>query len=899
MTEGAALPVYDFVLDDFQRRAIAALNHGNSVLVAAPTGSGKTVVAEHAVADAIAHGEKAFYTTPIKALSNQKYHDFVTRYGLERVGLLTGDNTINPEAPIVVMTTEVLRNMIYAASFTLAHLRYVVLDEVHYLQDAYRGPVWEEVIIHLPRSVRLVCLSATVSNADELAEWISTVRGPTKAVIEYQRPVELENLYMVGERGIDYPHLLPVVIGDRPNPEARKLDEEALRGPRINKGKRRPGRKLYTPRRVEVVERLGEASMLPALYFIFSRAACDEAVRQCLDAHVLLTDADERLRIRAICEQHVRTLSDDDLDILGWARWMSGMEAGIASHHAGMVPPFKEAVEACFMAGLVKLVFATETLALGINMPARSVVIEKLTKFTGERHEFLTPSQYTQLTGRAGRRGIDDHGNAVVLWSPFISFEQVAALAMARSFALSSAFRPTYNMAVNLVRRYPPEEARHLLNLSFAQYISDREVVGLEVQLERIAQKREEAQEAIQCELGDPVELVMLEKRIQELRKEAPSKLHQIEDALALLRPGDVIDVPDRRQPTTAVVLSSARRQGGTRLRVLTANKHRLVFGPADFDRAPQQLGRLELPTPYAPHSPTYQRAVATLLSKSRLRKPPAKGSIKESAKMKGGKKQTTSLAKLESAVSQHPVAGCPDVEVHRRAVRDSERLSNQYDQIKRRVLGHSSTIARSFDRILQVLEELKYLKGWTLTKRGDGLARIFHEADLLLTECLNAGLFDDLDPQSIAALASLFTYESRGSGQDTVPWFPTAKLRKRWAEIEGLRLRVIDIEERVGVPPIRELDPGFVGLAYAWVGGEDLVEVLENEELSGGDFVRNIKQLIDLLRQIADAAPLPSTSDAARQASTALFRGIVAASSAVTDGDDYSDSDSDDYSQG
>lgn len=876
-------PVHDFVLDEFQRRAIEVLDRMESVLVAAPTGSGKTVVAEHAVADALAHGEKAFYTTPIKALSNQKYHDFVSRYGTDRVGLLTGDNTINGEAPVVIMTTEVLRNMIYAASATLDGLRFVVLDEVHYLQDAYRGPVWEEVIIHLPRSVRLVCLSATVSNAADLAEWISTVRGPTTAVIEVERPVELENLYMVGERSSDRLHMLPVVVGDRPNPQARRLEEEGARGTGRQRG-RRPGRRLFTPRRVEVADALAEASMLPALYFIFSRVGCDEAVRQCLDAHVRLTDADERRRIRALCEHHVRSLSDDDLEVLGWDRWMTGMEAGIGAHHAGMVPPFKEAVEACFAAGLVKLVFATETLALGINMPARSVVIEKLTKYTGDRHEFLTPSQYTQLTGRAGRRGIDERGNAIVLWSPYVTFEQVAALVMARSFALTSAFRPTYNMAVNLVRRYPPDEAHHLLNLSFAQYLGDREVVGLEVQLERIASRREEAERGLRCTLGDPLELVMLERRLQDARREGPSAFRAMDDALSRLRPGDVLEVPHRREYVKAVVLSAARRQGSTRLAVVTEGRRRLVLGPADFDLAPQRLGHVELPVPYAPHSPGYQRSVAALLSRVRLRGPERRSTEKRQAHEAIGGSGSMGVAKLEAAVSGHPVFSCPEVDRHRRAARDTQRLSEEYDRIKRRVLGHESTLARSFDRILKVLEELGHLSGWQLSDRGNVLARLFHEADLLLAECLHAGLFDGLDPPSIAALASLFTYESRGSADDVAPAFPTAELRRRWAEVEGLRLRIVELEERVGVPPVRALDPGFVGLAYDWAGGQELVEVLEHEELSGGDFVRNVKQLIDLLRQIGDAAPLAATAAAARSASAALFRGIVAASSAVED---------------
>src|SRR5581483_2890012 len=405
-----------FDLDGFQVRAFDALDEGHSVLVAAPTGSGKTVVAEYAVDRAIHEGRKAFYTTPLKALSNQKYGDLVRRYGVERVGLLTGDNAINGDAPVVVMTTEVLRNMIYAGSSALEGLRYVVLDEVHYLQNPYRGAVWEEVIIHAPPEIDLVCLSATVSNAEEFAEWIQTVRGTTTAIIEERRPIELENLYMVGDRGTEKVHLLPTFVDGRPNPEASNLDDRAFIG---TAGRGRARRRLFTPRRTEVVEDLRDRTMLPAIYFIFSRAGCDEAVARCLQEGVRLTTPEERTEIRAIVESKVEVMSDADLALLDYAPWLAGLEAGLAAHHAGLVPPFKEAVEACFERALVKVVFATETLSLGINMPARTVVIEKLTKFTGERHEHLTPGEYTQLTGRAGRRGIDDRGYAVVLWSPW------------------------------------------------------------------------------------------------------------------------------------------------------------------------------------------------------------------------------------------------------------------------------------------------------------------------------------------------------------------------------------------------------------------------------------------------------------------------------------------------
>ena len=381
-----------------------------------------------------------------------------------------------------------------------------MLDEVHFLQDTYRGPVWEEVIVHLPAHVQLVCLSATVSNTAELAAWIQTVRGPTTPVVELRRPVHLHDRYLVGDRTNDRMHFLETFEGGRPNPEAIKLDASAVRSrlarnERVTRGSGR--RVLYTPGRVETVDLLDQRGLLPAIVFIFSRNQCEEAARACLTAGLRLTSGPERDRIREIVGARLEGIGDEDLAVLGYGQFLAQLEAGIAAHHAGMVPAFKEVVEACFVEGLIKAVFATETLAVGINMPARTVVIEKLTKFTGDHHEMLTAGEYTQLTGRAGRRGIDDEGHAVVLWSPFVSFEQVAALAASRTFHLRSAFRPTYNMAANLVGTYTTEQAHHLLNLSFAQYQSDRDVVRLEARLDRVRSQLDAARTAAVSPYGD------------------------------------------------------------------------------------------------------------------------------------------------------------------------------------------------------------------------------------------------------------------------------------------------------------------------------------------------------------------------------------------------------------
>src|SRR3954451_7502412 len=388
-----------FSLDSFQVEACEALDEGKGVLVCAPTGAGKTVVGEFAVHKALSEGRKAFYTTPIKALSNQKYNDLVERYGEATVGLLTGDNAINGDAPVVVMTTEVLRNMLYAESPALLGLGYVVMDEVHYLADRFRGAVWEEVIIHLPPSVTLVSLSATVSNYEEFADWLVTVRGETEVVVSEDRPVPLWQHMLVGKRMFDLFHDADAARKHDVHPELLRYSREMLRRLEMTTGLDRGGRarprRWQPPLRADVVERLDRAQLLPAILFIFSRAGCDAAVQQCLAAGLRLTDPDERAAIRAIAAERVAAIPHEDLSVLGYWEWLDGLERGVAAHHAGLLPAFKEAVEECFVRGLVKAVFATETLALGINMPARCVVLERLVKFNGEAHVDLTPGEYT------------------------------------------------------------------------------------------------------------------------------------------------------------------------------------------------------------------------------------------------------------------------------------------------------------------------------------------------------------------------------------------------------------------------------------------------------------------------------------------------------------------------
>ncbi len=624
-------------------------------------------MADYAVGLALERGEKAFYTTPLKALSNQKHRDLAEAYGPGRVGLLTGDVSHQADAPVVVMTTEVLRNMLFARAAALRGLGVVILDEVHYLQDPYRGSVWEEVIILTPPEVTLVCLSATVSNAGAFGAWIRSVRGPTSVVVDEHRPVALRHHVAVATKGSRRIDLVPVLHKGRLDRRGAELDEQVERLAR--RGGLRHAR-LASPRRTELIEELDDSDMLPAIVFIFSRAACDDAVGHCLDDGLRLTEPDERAEIRRRCEDHTDGLPDDELNVLGYGEWLAGLEAGVAAHHAGMIPAFREAVEDCFSAGLLRVVFATETLSLGINMPARTVVIERLQKMRTGGRSPLTSGEYAQLTGRAGRRGLDSAGHAVVPWSPPLRVADVARLATSPAPDLRSSFRPTYNLAANLVRRYRADQVHDLLDRSFAQFLDQR----------------------------------------------------------------------------------------------------------------------------------------------------------------------------------------------------------------------HRHALSRRLDRSLDLLEAWGYVDvaEWELTERGQLLTRIYHECDLLVAEALSAGIFDDLDPAALGAAVSACTFEVRPGRWRRTPR-PPAPVVGRINRLEELAGQLRDEEHEARLPRTRAPDAGFAEAAWRWGRGERLERVLERAELAPGDFVRNTKQLIDVLGQLQSVGPSAALRATAGEAVGRLRRGVVADAAALS----------------
>ncbi|MFL0456442.1 DEAD/DEAH box helicase [Brachybacterium paraconglomeratum] len=951
---------YDFALDDFQLAGGRALEDGRSVLVAAPTGAGKTVVGEFAVHLALAQGRKVFYTAPIKALSNQKFGELAEWLGAERVGLLTGDTSIRPTAEVVVMTTEVLRNMLYADSDLLDGLGFVVMDEVHYLADRLRGPVWEEVIIHLDRSVQLVALSATVSNAEEFGAWLQEVRGETSIIVSETRPVPLWQHVIVGEELLDLfvdadgeavvSHG-PGARSDRQvNPEIERITSFSLpvdersggqrgrgyRGRKGTRGRHRPrgagrhgsprgeqggdrrgeheGPRHHGPgsgrddsrhdggrhggsrggaggrpmRRPEVVELLDDAALLPAIMFIFSRAGCEGAVQQCARARLRLTDDHERGEIRAVLDERLAEIGVEDEEVLGLHDFRRAVLDGYAAHHAGMLPLLKTVVEELFARGLLKVVFATETLALGINMPARSVVLEKLVKFNGVEHADLTPGEYTQLTGRAGRRGIDTEGHAVIVGGPRFDAPAAASLASRRTYPLRSAFRPTPNMAVNLLDRFDLSRARETLETSFAQFQADRSVVGLARRARELEDTVADYRAAVTCERGDLLEYAGIQEAISAREKElsqarAAADRDRTRSVLGDLRRGEIIALPGGKRRGYAVVLDVDRHVlGGPQVDLLDTEGRRRSLRPGDVPSPPAVIDTLRLPRPEALGSGKVRKDTASAL---RQRLAGQDDDARREVRRRAGRTPSTAaqdprLQELRAQLAEHPCAACPELESHLRWVGRWRKSRGELEGVQRRISGRTSSLARRFDRLTDLLLELGYLEhagedGEELVPTASGmrLRRLFSDRDLLIAECLEHGAWDGLDAAGLAAVVSAAVHETRRD--DRAPeLIPDPAVGAALEASSRIAAELQSAEARHGIDPTLPPDPAIAAIVHRWARGAHLAAALESNDLPPGDFVRHCRQVIDLLDQLTADERLGRTAHAAIDG---VRRGLVA----------------------
>lgn len=862
-----------FTPDPFQIQALDAVEAGSSVLVAAPTGAGKTIVGQFGAYVALEQGMRAFYTTPIKALSNQKYLELCDLFGAANVGLATGDTSVNSGAPIVVMTTEVARNMIYAGA-PLRDLGVVILDEVHYLADKMRGPVWEEVIIHLPAHVAIIALSATVSNAEEFGAWIRDVRSTCEIIVSEKRPVPLYQHMIVGEDIFDL--YAPTGKG-KLNPELVAATRDF--GMRGGRGSRSWNREVRVRResRPSTLISLDRGRLLPAITFIFSRAGCEDAVRQILSTRITLTTRSEAAEIESYVDEVIALLPPEDAIVLGAEAWKRGLMRGIAAHHAGMLPLMKESVEHLFSRGLVKMVYATETLALGINMPARTVVIESLTKWNGSAHVSLSAGEYTQLSGRAGRRGIDTEGHAVVSHRGGVAPEEVAALASKRTYPLISAFTPTYNMVVNLLARSTRAQTRKVLESSFAQYQADSAVVALASRLTELEAQRDATAEDLSCSHGDVREYLTLRDQLDQTEKSgARARKREARDEsrriLSGVRPGDVLALTRGRKTRLCVVGAKATSASGRgEVSVIGEDATWRALAPEDVRGAIAVVGHMSIPGGSALRRTKERTRIA-----GELRSGAAKGNYEVPAE---STQAFDPISALRVAMRQHPVHRCPHREEHARAGAQWARLEREINRLRSSIDSQTGSVAAQFDRVCAVLERLGFLAGDEVTDAGQRLRRIFGERDLVIAMSLDEGAWDGLDECELASMVSALVYDSRSEddAQELAPSGVGTRLRTAWEECMGTLERVHRAEKRYGCDPTPGLDGALMAATLAWAHGSTLATAIEGAPIQPGDFVRWMRQVMDCLGQIASASDSSNLARRAERAKERIGRGIVA----------------------
>lgn len=851
--------LFPFQLDDFQLDAIAALNQGESVVVCAPTGSGKTLIGEYAIHRALSLGKRVFYTTPLKALSNQKLRDFREAFGDQQVGLLTGDTSVNRDAPIVVMTTEIFRNMLYGTSIgevgtSLRQVQAVVLDECHYMNDRQRGTVWEESVIYCPPEIQLVGLSATVANGDQLTDWIHEVHGPTTLIYSDFRPVPL-NFHFATAKGI-FPLLNEPKTAIHPRLKQRRKPPRRQRGQKKQVG---------APSLPTIVSNLQQLDMLPAIYFIFSRKGCDRAVKDVASLKLVNPAEAELLkrRIDSFLDRNPEAVRTGQLEPL---------YRGIAAHHAGILPAWKSLVEELFQAGLIKVVFATETLAAGINMPARTTVISSLSKRTDSGHRLLHASEFLQMSGRAGRRGMDPQGHVVTVESPFEGAHEAAHLAMASPDPLVSQFTPSYGMVLNLLQTHTLEDARVLIEKSFGQYLAtlhltpQRQAIRdlktqIEVTRDQLAWIDEAAISAYEKLRGRLKEAKRLLKTLQQQAIDAISNTDSMAVSFAVTGTLFSLRLKQQDELLPAVLVSKVPSSGQFPYLVCLGQDNRWYVSA---------VGEALIK-----HSDLPRLAAVDDLE-------PPKGLEPKLGKSKPGDEQTAEIAaqipqmpplealapelkaqqaEVEAVAEQlaaHPVS---QVENPRKLLKQQRQLGQMEAEVRDRTRKYQALSQRywqEFVSLMRVLEHFGCLENNVPTELGELAAAIRGDNELWLGLVLASGEFDGLEPQQFAAAVAAIVSES--SRPDTwVRYRSSPPVETALNGIRGLRRQIFQQQRRQEVMVPVWLEEQTIALVEQWALGTDWTELCDNTSLDEGDIVRVLRRTLDVLSQTVH---IPHLSD-------------------------------------
>ncbi|HEY9817210.1 MAG TPA: DEAD/DEAH box helicase [Candidatus Obscuribacterales bacterium] len=833
--------LYPFPLDDFQTQAIAALDDGKSVVVCAPTGSGKTLIGEYAIHRALASNRRVFYTTPLKALSNQKLRDFRDRFGADNVGLLTGDVSINRHAPVLVMTTEIFRNMLYgtaigAVGTSLVDVQAVVLDECHYMNDRQRGTVWEESIIYCPPEIQLVALSATVDNSDQLTDWICQVHGPTELIYSDFRPVPLEFNFCKPNG------LFPLL-----NSTNTKIN------PRLKpKGGKKRSRQ-DSPALGYVISQLSQRDMLPAIYFIFSRKGCDRAVEEV--SQMSLVTEQEQAQLKRYIDEFLN--HNPDAARVGQ---VEPLYQGIAAHHAGILPAWKSLVEELFQMGLIKVVFATETLAAGINMPARTTVISSLSKRTDRGHRLLNASEFLQMAGRAGRRGMDERGYVVTVQTRFEGAQEASYLATSRADPLISQFTPSYGMVLNLLQTHSLEEAQELIERSFGQYLAtlhlqpqQQAIADIEALIAKHQADLDHVDVDALAHYQKLNERLKEERRLLKVLKQQAQQVQAQDLALSVnfAIAGTILSL---RQPEmTAVLVMKLPREGQDPFLVCLGQDNLLrVVTLADVAQLHAELPRLSEVDTWAPPRGIQPRPgytckgdEDTLAIARRLPQVELPQSFTPEVK-----EYLERVADIEDQIAHHPARqwGNPGqmIKHQKRITKLQADLSDRLNKLE----AHTHRYWQEFVNLMRILQHFQCLEGSEPAPIGQIAAAIRGDNELWLGLALASGELDALDPHQLAATcAALVTEVSRPD--IWTRYDHSDAVEQALAGLRGLRRQLFQQQRRYQVALPVWLEQEWIALVEQWAMGEDWTDLCSNTSLDEGDLVRILRRTVDFLSQI------------------------------------------------
>ena len=864
---------YPFPLDEFQVEAIRAIEADQSVIVSAPTGSGKTLVAEFAIHAALAAGRRLAYTTPLKALSNQKFADFTREFGADAVGILTGDVKVNPHAPILVMTTEILRNALYGSG--LDGLRYIVLDECHYMGDEGRGTVWEEIIVSAPTDVVLVGLSATVANVKEIADWISIVHRPIVPIYHPHRPVPLS--YVIADLAGEIHEVARVRTG-----RARLVGDES-RGP-DERGR------WYTRRVVHptvLIDALEARGWLPTIYFIFSRVGCERAMQDVLTEGKSLLGPPQQREVDTAIGELIRDSPTVAESVLNQSVF-EALRLGIGLHHAGILPSLKRLIEGLFERGLCKAVFATETMSLGIHMPARSVVLQGLTKRTDRGFRALSHNELTQMAGRAGRRGIDPEGKCVIALDARDGLDDVLRVIDGSPEPIESQFKLGYgSVALLLSTGAPPDALRRRIESSFGQYQNLKRIREIEADVHALEASLGEAR-GYPAPCGDFQRIGRYRRARQEVeaRRQALGRgARRGERTVTEAEPGRLVLVRRSGAPTLAMVLGVHSIRGhrvlidallphGVTVRVKSGVIKRIFWAT---------------PPLHVPHDRGRDR---------RGHAPEGRGSDGHRLRHLAAELERLSVAELiERERTQGPEAALASIECHRcpwgatarcdREWRELETITERLGVRRRQLEQLRGAYWQEFLRVVEVLEQFGAVRDRQLEWKGRLIAGLRHDNELLVAESVAHGVFNDVSAPEAAAICSALIEEAR-SGDPALARVFLRKRSKLKRKLEQL-MRIADtVHEAQRARHLRvplAVHSGFMPSVFRWASGEDDWSGIVEESFGGheGDLIRAMRRLIDLLRQLAESAEVPAeTGRLLAHVARAIDRGIVLESALI-----------------